>query len=121
MRLRLPLRLSSPWLAHTNVDDIHITPISHGEGRFIITDELYAQLAANGQIATQYVDDAGNPTMDIAHNPNGSFNAVEGICSPDGRVFGRMAHAERNDAGLYCNVPGNRDSGMFRSAVEYFK
>ncbi|MBE5767577.1 MAG: phosphoribosylformylglycinamidine synthase [Clostridiales bacterium] len=111
----------SPWLAHTNVDDIHITPISHGEGRFIITDELYAQLAANGQIATQYVDDAGNPTMDIAHNPNGSFNAVEGICSPDGRVFGRMAHAERNDAGLYCNVPGNRDSGMFRSAVEYFK
>jgi len=111
----------SPWLAHTSVGDVHITPISHGEGRFIISDELFAQLAKNGQIATQYVDENGIPTMEVPHNPNGSAFAVEGICSPDGRVFGRMAHAERNDEGLYRNVPGNRDCGMFRSAVEYFR
>ena len=119
VRTRVASNLS-PWLAHTEVGDVHITPISHGEGRFIVSPEQFAALAARGQIATQYVDEDGNPTMAVPHNPNGSAFAVEGISSPDGRVFGRMAHAERNDAGLYVNVPGARDNGMFASAVNYF-
>ena len=96
-------------------------PISHGEGRFFATPELAMQLAANGQIATQYVDLAGNPTMDSAFNPNGSISAIEGIISPDGRVLGKMGHSERIGEGLYQNVPGNYDIRMFESAVHYFK
>ena len=96
-------------------------PISHGEGRFLATEELVMQLAANGQIATQYVDLNGNPTMDTTFNPNGSIFAIEGITSPDGRVFGKMGHSERIGAGLYKNVPGNYDIRMFESAVRYFK
>ena len=110
----------SPFLAETEVGDIYTVPISHGEGRFLCKKELLDKLIANGQIATQYVDEAGNPTMDIAHNPNGSVFAVEGITSPDGRVFGKMGHSERIGRGLYRNVPGNYDIGMFRSAVKYF-
>ena len=83
--------------------------------------ELVAQLAANGQIATQYVDLSGNPTMDAAFNPNGSVCAIEGITSPDGRVFGKMGHSERIGAGLYKNVPGEYDIQMFKAAVKYFK
>ena len=111
----------SPWLAETEVGNIYSVPISHGEGRFIAPEELIAKLAANGQIATQYVDLAGEPTMDTAFNPNGSLYAIEGITSPDGRVFGKMGHSERIGANLYRNIPGNFDIGMFRSAVKFFK
>lgn len=111
----------SPWLSKTKVGEVYNVPISHGEGRFICTPELYAKLAENGQIATQYVDFNACPTYDIAHNPNGSMWAVEGITSPDGRVFGKMGHSERYENGLYVNVDGNYDIGMFESAVEYFK
>jgi len=111
----------SPWLRNTNVGDIFNVPISHGEGRFLASDELVKQLAANGQIATQYVDLAGNATNDIHHNPNGSVYAIEGITSPDGRVFGKMGHSERIGSGLYKNVPGNYDIKMFLSLVDYFK
>ena len=111
----------SPWLSLMNVGDIVNVPISHGEGRFFATEELALQLAANGQIATQYVDLEGNPTMDAAFNPNGSLLAIEGITSPDGRVFGKMGHSERISAGCYRNVPGNYDIRMFEAAVKYFK
>ena len=111
----------SPWLGEMQVGDIVNVPISHGEGRFFASPELVMQLAANGQIATQYVDLSGKPTMDPAFNPNGSIYAIEGITSPDGRVFGKMGHSERIGDGLYRNVPGNYDIGMFRSAVKYFK
>ena len=112
---------NSPWLSEVNVGDIITVPISHGEGRFLASDELIAQLAANGQIATQYVDMNGNPTYDVHFNPNGSAMAIEGITSPDGRVFGKMGHSERIGSGLYRNVEGNYDIGMFRSAVKFFK
>ena len=111
----------SPWLSGVSVGDIISVPISHGEGRFIASEELIKSLAANGQIATQYVDRNGNATNDIRFNPNGSTYAIEGITSPDGRVFGKMGHSERIGAGLYKNVPGNYDIGMFESAVKYFK
>ncbi|MBQ7341149.1 MAG: phosphoribosylformylglycinamidine synthase [Oscillospiraceae bacterium] len=111
----------SPWLSLVNVGDIVNVPISHGEGRFFASEELALQLAANGQIATQYVDLNGEPTMDVAFNPNGSLYAIEGITSPDGRVFGKMGHSERIGAGLYKNVPGNYDIRMFEAAVRYFK
>lgn len=110
----------SPWLAHTEVGEIYNVPISHGEGRFIADEELITRLAENGQIATQYVDAAGNASGDIHFNPNGSAYAIEGITSPDGRVFGKMGHSERYATGLYKNVPGNYDMRMFESAVEYF-
>ena len=111
----------SPWLRGVNVGDVVTVPISHGEGRFLASDELVSQLAARGQIATQYVDLDGNPTDDIRYNPNGSVMAIEGITSPDGRVFGKMGHSERIGAGLYRNVPGEYDLKMFKSAVEYFR
>ncbi len=111
----------SPWLAATNVGDIYTVPISHGEGRFLASEELVADLAANGQIATQYVDLSGNPTMDSAFNPNGSIAAIEGIISPDGRVLGKMGHSERIGKNLYRNVLGEYDMQLFASAVKYFK
>ena len=111
----------SPWLAATQVGDVYSVPISHGEGRFLADEALIRQLAANGQIATQYVDLDGKATDDIHFNPNGSLFAVEGITSPDGRVFGKMGHAERTGAGLYKNVPGEYDMKMFTSAVRYFR
>ena len=111
----------SPWLRFTRVGDVYSVPISHGEGRFLADEALIRRLAENGQIATQYVDLEGVPTMDIRYNPNGSLLAVEGITSPDGRVFGKMGHSERVGAGLYRNVPGNYDIRMFESAVKYFK
>mgnify|MGYP005766225339 FL=1 len=110
----------SPWMMHTEVGQVFTVPISHGEGRFIAEPELIRQLAQNGQILTQYVDLQGQATMDIAFNPNGSFCAIEGITSPDGRVFGKMGHSERVGTGLYQNVDGCYDMGLFRSAVEYF-
>ena len=111
----------SPWLAATNVGDVYNVPISHGEGKFLADMELVRKLAENGQIATQYVDLEGNPTSDILFNPNDSVCAIEGITSPDGRVFGKMGHSERTGAGLYKNVEGNYDMKMFESAVKYFK
>ena len=111
----------SPWLALTEVGEVYNVPISHGEGRFLASEELIKQLAENGQIATQYVDFDGNATSDIRFNPNDSMYAVEGITSPDGRVFGKMGHSERIGGGLYKNVPGEYDIRMFKAAVRYFK
>ena len=111
----------SPWLSLMSVGDIVNVPISHGEGRFLASDDLVKKLAENGQIATQYVDLDGNATSDIHFNPNDSAYAIEGITSPDGRVFGKMGHSERIGSGLYKNVPGNYDIRMFESAVNYFK
>ena len=112
---------NSPWLANTNVGDVYNVAISHGEGRFFASEELARQLIANGQVATQYVDLAGNATADVRFNPNGSIFAIEGITSPDGRVLGKMGHSERWQGGLYKNVPGEYDMKLFKSAVEYFK
>ena len=111
----------SPWLAECNVGDVYNVPISHGEGKFLANDEVIAELIRGGQIATQYVDLDGNATYDIDFNPNGSALAIEGITSPDGRVFGKMGHSERVGAGLYRNVIGDYDIKMFKSMVKYFK
>ena len=110
----------SPWVSRVQVGDIVTVPISHGEGRFLCSDELLQKLAANGQIATQYVDLAGVPTMDVDFNPNGSVWAIEGITSPDGRVLGKMGHSERIGKEIYKNVPGNYDLHLFESAKDYF-
>ena len=111
----------SPWLSLTDVGEVYNVPISHGEGRFLASEELIRKLAENGQIATQYVDLSGNATNDVQFNPNDSMFAIEGITSPDGRVFGKMGHSERIGSGLYKNVPGNYDIKMFEAAVKYFK
>ncbi len=110
----------SPWLLEAPVGEIFSVPISHGEGRFIAPEATLKLLVAQGQIATQYVDLAGEPTMDTAFNPNGSFLAIEGITSPDGHVLGKMGHSERVGEKLYRNVPGQFDMGLFRSGVKYF-
>ena len=110
----------SPWLAGTEVGDVYTVPISHGEGRFLCRPELLEKLAANGQIATQYVDLNGVPGMDVDVNPNGSVWAVEGITSPDGRVLGKMGHSERIADGIYRNVSGVYDMKLFASAKKYF-
>jgi phosphoribosylformylglycinamidine synthase len=110
----------SPWLSKTQVGDIHTIAISHGEGRFVAPQPVLDQLKASGQIATQYVDENGVPGMSLDVNPNGSLLAVEGITSPDGRVFGKMAHSERSGAGLYRNVPGTERQPIFEAGVEYF-
>ena len=113
----------SPWLMYTHCGDVHTAPVSHGEGKFVASDAVILRLMENGQVATQYCDEKGNPTMDIRCNPNGSCAAIEGITSPDGRVFGKMAHSERVgfNVDLYKNVSGNYDNGMFRGAVDYFR
>ena len=111
----------SPWLSLTQVGDVYNVPISHGEGKFLASQELVKKLAENGQIATQYVDIYGNPTMDISANPNGSMNAIEGIFSPDGRVFGKMGHSERYGTYVGKNIPGEKHMPLFESGAEYFK
>ena len=111
----------SPWLLETQVGEIFSVPVSHGEGRFLASEDVLKELAANGQIATQYVDLSGAPSMDTAFNPNGSLWAIEGITSPDGRVLGKMGHSERVGRELYKNVEGNYDMGLFRSAARYFR
>ncbi|MBR5322415.1 MAG: phosphoribosylformylglycinamidine synthase [Clostridia bacterium] len=113
--------VKSPWFANVNTGDVHTVPISHGEGRFTAPEAILRQLAASGQIATQYVDEKGNPTMDITFNPNASDYAIEGITSPDGRILGKMAHSERIGNGVAINVPGEQDQKIFLSGVEYFK
>lgn len=111
----------SPWLSLCEVDDVYNVAISHGEGRFLASEELIKKLAANGQIATQYVDFDGNATSDVHFNPNDSMYAIEGITSSDGRVFGKMGHSERIGEGLYKNVPGDYNIRMFEAAIGYFK
>ena len=120
VRTRVASNLS-PWLRGAEVGAVYSVPISHGEGRFLAEEGLIRELAAKGQIATQYVDLDDQPTMDLRFNPNGSLYAIEGITSPDGRVFGKMGHSERVGKDLYRNVPGNYDIRMFESAVKYFK
>jgi len=112
---------NSPWLANTQVGDIYNVAISHGEGRFHCSEEVARQLIANGQVATQYVDADGQPTMDITFNPNGSMQAIEGIFSPDGRVFGKMGHLERRGQYVGVNIPGSKHQPLFESGAEYFK
>ncbi len=110
----------SPWLSRSKVGDIHTIAVSHGEGRFAASREMVAGLIKKGQIATQYVDFDGNPTYDTAFNPNCSVEAVEGITSPDGRIFGKMGHSERAGANIAQNVPGDKEQLIFNAGVEYF-
>lgn len=111
---------NSPWLAGVKVGDIHAIPVSHGEGKFVVTDEEFAELRDNGQIFSQYVDFDGKPSMDSKYNPNGSINAIEGITSKNGQIIGKMGHSERYEDGLFQNIPGNKDQHLFASAVRYF-
>ncbi|EQF29185.1 phosphoribosylformylglycinamidine synthase [Clostridioides difficile CD160] len=111
----------SPWLAQTNVGDIHNIAVSHGEGKFVASEEVMRELIANGQVATQYVDFNNEATYDIEFNPNGSFYAVEGITSVDGRVFGKMGHSERIGEAVYKNIIGEKDQKIFESGVKYFR
>ena len=111
----------SPWLSNSNVGDVHTIAISHGEGRFVAPQSLIVKLANNGQIATQYVDLTGKPSMDIRYHPNTSMEAIEGITSPDGRVLGKMGHSERIGYDICKNVAGNKDQGIFENGVRYFK
>lgn len=120
VRVRLATE-NSPWLLNVNAGDVFSVPVSHGEGRILANDTLVKELAKKGQILTQYVDMQGMPTNDIQYNPNGSAYAIEGLISPDGRVLGKMGHAERIGAGLYQNVEGNFDMKLFDSLVEYYK
>jgi len=110
----------SPWLSMTQPGELHEIPVSHGEGRFYASDELLRTLFSNGQVATQYVDDKGHPTMDTTYNPNGSVQAIEGIVSPDGRIFGKMGHSERLGEGIAKNIPGMKDQHIFAAGVRYF-
>ena len=111
---------NSPWLAGVQVGDIHAIPVSHGEGKFVVTAEEFAELRDNGQIFSQYVDFDGKPSMDSKYNPNGSVHAIEGITSKNGQIIGKMGHSERYEDGLFQNIPGNKDQHLFASAVKYF-
>ena len=111
---------NSPWLAGVQVGDVHAIPVSHGEGKFVVTAEEFAELRDNGQIFSQYVDFDGKPSMDSKYNPNGSVNAIEGITSKDGQIIGKMGHSERYEEGLFQNIPGSKDQHLFASAVKYF-
>ena len=111
---------NSPWLAGVEVGDIHAIPVSHGEGKFVVTAEEFAELRDNGQIFSQYVDFDGKPSMDSKYNPNGSIHAIEGITSKNGQIIGKMGHSERYEEGLFQNIPGNKDQYLFASAVKYF-
>ena len=113
--------VNSPWMLKSRVGDLHAIPVSHGEGRFVAPEGLLKDLIAKGQVATQYVDAAGVPSMDITVNPNGSMEAVEGIFSPDGRVFGKMGHSERRGPWVARNIPGDKHQPLFESGAEYFK
>ncbi len=110
----------SPWLQYTKPGDIHTIAISHGEGRFVANEETLRRLVENGQVAAQYVDLAGKPTMDVRYNPNGSYLAIESITSPDGRVLGKMGHSERSGDNLYKNIEGNKYQKLFEGGVDYF-
>ena len=111
----------SPWLQKAELGGVYCNPASHGEGRFVAPGEWLKKLAENGQIATQYCDQDGNVSMDEEYNVNGSYQAIEGITSPDGRVLGKMAHSERRDNGVAINIYGKQDIQIFESGVAYFK
>jgi len=111
----------SPWLQKAKLGGVYTVPISHGEGRFVASKEWIDKLFANGQVATQYVDVNGKPTMDENYNVNGSYAAIEGITSPDGRVLGKMAHSERRDDSVAVNIYGDQNQLIFESGVDYFK
>ncbi|MFC3927366.1 phosphoribosylformylglycinamidine synthase [Streptococcus caprae] len=111
---------NSPWLAGVSVGDVHAIPVSHGEGKFVVTAEEFAELRDKGQIWSQYVDFDGQPSMDSRYNPNGSLYAIEGITSENGQIIGKMGHSERVENGLFQNIPGNKDQQLFASAVKYF-
>ena len=111
---------NSPWLMGMNEGDIHAIPMSHGEGRVVITEEEYKKLYKNNQIATKYVDFEGNPSMDSQFNPNGSYYAIEGMLAHKGRIFGKMAHSERTGKNLYKNIYGNKDQNIFKNGVKFF-
>ena len=113
--------VQSPWMLKSNVGDLHVVPISHGEGRFVAPAQVVSDLIARGQVATQYVDKAGRPSMDIDVNPNGSMEAIEGIFSPDGRVFGKMGHSERRGPYVGVNIPGEKHQLLFESGALYFR
>ncbi|WP_300100439.1 phosphoribosylformylglycinamidine synthase [uncultured Alistipes sp.] len=112
---------SSPWLAGFRPGEIHSIAVSHGEGKFVVSEELARELFANGQVAFQYVDAEGNPTAEAPYNPNGSSYAIEGILSPDGRILGKMGHTERYERNLFKNIAGNKEQSLFRNAVDYFR
>ena len=111
----------SPWLQKAALGGVYAIPASHGEGRFVANKEWIDKLFANGQVATQYVDADGNPTMIEDYNINGSYAAIEGITSPDGRVLGKMAHSERRGDAVAINIYGDQNQYIFESGVEYFK
>jgi len=111
----------SPWFNNVTVGDIHAVAVSHGEGRFVADHEVIASMRIRGQIATQYVDAIGNPSLEIPYNPNGSVNAIEGITSPDGRVLGKMGHSERIGENISANVPGRKDQQIFEAGIRYYK
>ena len=111
----------SPWFNNVQAGDVHTIAVSHGEGRFVASEAMVEEMIKKGQVATQYVDFAGNPTYDIAFNPNGSVQAIEGIASPDGRVLGKMGHSERVGTNVAVNVPGEKDQRIFEAGVRYFK
>ncbi len=113
--------VQSPWMLNSQVGDLHTIPISHGEGRFVAPDHVIADLIAKGQVATQYVDLAGHPTMDVSFNPNGSMEAIEGVFSPDGRCMGKMGHLERRGQYVGVNIHGNKHQPLFESGAAYFK
>ena len=111
----------SPWLRKAALGGVYVVPASHGEGRFVANKEWIDKLFENGQVATQYVDVDGNPTMVEDYNINGSYQAIEGITSPDGRVLGKMAHSERRDNAVAVNIYGDQNQLIFESGVEYFQ
>ena len=113
--------VKSPWFAGVQLGDIHQIAVSHGEGRFVASPSLIAEMEKNGQIATQYVDMQGNPTYEMPYNPNGSYYAIEAITSKDGRILGKMGHSERFKGGVFQNIPGEKDQKIFESGVKYFR
>ena len=115
------INTNSPWLTGVAVGDIHAIPVSHGEGKFVVSTQELEALIKNGQIISQYVDFQGQATMNSAYNPNGSVAAIEGIISKNGQILGKMGHSERYEAGLFKNIPGNKDQKLFESAVAYFR
>ena len=110
----------SPWFNKVELGEEFMIPMSHGEGRFVASEEVLKELEVNGQIATQYVDENGHATYDIDYNPNGSMLAIEGITSKDGRILGKMGHSERSYRGVTKNIPGNPDQKLFESGVNYY-
>ncbi len=113
--------VNSPWLAGMKPGELHTVALSHGEGKFVVPEDLAAKLFANGQVAFQYVDQEGNPTMESPYNPNGSYYAIEGVISPDGQILGKMGHSERYEKNLFRNIGGNLVQDIFSNAVNYFR